>query len=67
EMPLERDLEKMQIFVDRSSVEIFANDGEATFTTHLYPTGEEFGHTASGSISLKIRRVQPSVADTFVV
>jgi fructan beta-fructosidase len=28
---------KMQIFVDRSSVEVFANDGEVTLTDRIYP------------------------------
>ena len=67
EMPLTTDLKKLQIFVDRSSVEIFANEGEATFTTHLYPTEKEFGYTASGNISITFRKMQPSVKDTFVV
>ncbi|MBR4642673.1 MAG: glycoside hydrolase family 32 protein [Selenomonadaceae bacterium] len=28
---------KLQIFIDRSSLEIFVNDGEAVFSTRLYP------------------------------
>ena len=28
---------KLQIFIDRSSLEIFINDGEAVFSTRLYP------------------------------
>ena len=28
---------KLQIFLDKSSVEIFANDGEAVFTSRIYP------------------------------
>jgi beta-fructofuranosidase len=31
---------KLQIFVDRSSVEIFINDGEKTITSRIYPRND---------------------------
>ncbi len=34
---LERPLDRLQIFVDVSSVEIFVNDGEAVFTSRIFP------------------------------
>ena len=34
---------KLQIFVDRSSVEIFANDGEVTLTDRIYPLEHSVG------------------------
>jgi len=34
---------KLQIFVDRSSVEVFANDGEVTLTDRIYPSGHSVG------------------------
>lgn len=40
---LERPLERLQIFVDVSSVEIFANDGEAVFTSRIFPEPESRG------------------------
>jgi beta-fructofuranosidase len=33
-------LEKVQILVDSSSVEVFINDGEVVFSTRFYPRGE---------------------------
>ncbi len=66
-MPLPDGLSSIRIFIDRSSVEYFFNDGEATFTSHCYPTEEEFNYTASDNVSLKIRSIRPSVRDDFAV
>ena len=66
DMPLDTPLKKLRVFIDRCSVEIFANDGEATFTTHLYPTEGEFNYTLSGG-ELRIWKLLPSVTDEFVV
>lgn len=66
-MPLENGLQKLQIFIDRSSVEIFANNGEATFTSHIYPTADEHYYTLNHYNSVKIWRYRPSVEDSFVV
>ncbi|MBQ4473984.1 MAG: sucrose-6-phosphate hydrolase [Lachnospiraceae bacterium] len=67
DMPLEQDLRKLRIFADHSSVEIFANDGEATFTTHLYPTEREFSYTVSEGAHLRLWPLNASVTDEFVV
>ena len=67
EMPLTRAPGKLDIFVDRCSVEIFAGEGEATFTTHLYPTGREFNYTASDGVGLHIFPMARSVTDEFIV
>ena len=67
DMPLPNGLQKLQIFIDRCSVEIFANDGEATFTSHIYPTADEHNYTASHYNSLKIWKYKASVKDDFVV
>ena len=66
DMPLDAPLEKLRIFIDRSSVEIFANDGEATFTTHLYPMEGEFHTTLTGG-SLRIWPMERAVTDEFVL
>jgi beta-fructofuranosidase len=66
EMPLEAPLNKLRIFVDRCSMELFANDGEATFTTHLYPTEGEFGYTLTGG-RLRGWTLRASVTDEFIV
>ena len=44
-----------------------AGDGEATFTTHLYPTAREFNYTASEGVKLHIYPMKKSVTDEFVV
>ena len=67
DMPLASGLGKLDIFVDRSSVEYFANDGEATFTAHSYPTAEEFGYTAKGDVQVRIWKMKASVRDDFVI
>ncbi len=67
EMPLDRPLERLRIFVDRSSVEIFANDGEAVFTTHSYPTGREHHFAVSEGAKVKLWKLAASVKDDFVV
>ncbi len=67
DMPLETPLKKLRVFIDRSSVELFANDGEATFTTHAYPTAREFHYTATPGVALKIWPMQRAVTDEFVI
>ena len=66
-MPLEKPLEHLQIFIDRSSVEIFANHGEAVFTSHVYPTADEHYYTATAGTALKIWELRASVTNDFVV
>ncbi|MBQ9633308.1 MAG: sucrose-6-phosphate hydrolase [Lachnospiraceae bacterium] len=67
EMPLPDGLRKLRIFIDRCSVEIFANDGEATFTSHIYPTEGEHNYTIDHYNSFKIWQYKESVKDDFVV
>ena len=67
DMPLDAPLTKLRVFIDRCSAEIFANDGEATFTTHVYPTEREFNYVLNGVADLKLWRLRPSVTDEFVV
>ena len=67
DMPVVTPLKKLRIFIDRSSTEIFANDGEATFTTHSYPTDEEFNYTVTDGANIKMWTMKRSVTDRFVV
>ena len=66
-MPLAEGLFSIRIFIDHSSTEYFFNDGEASFTSHSYPTEEEFHYTATPGAEIRIRRMNPSVEDTFIV
>ena len=51
---------KLHIFVDNSSIEVFANDGEASISSKIYPdpssTGIEF-FSSKGPIKIKSARV----------
>lgn len=67
DMPLEKELKDLRIFIDRSSIEIFANNGEALFTSHVYPEADEHGYTVNGSASMTTYKLKPSVADDFVM
>ncbi len=67
DMPLRTPLKKLNVFIDHSSVEIFANDGEETFTAHVYPTKEETGYTLVGNAVAKLWPYKASVKDDFVI
>lgn len=67
DMPLDKPPKHMRIFIDRSSVEIFVNHGEAAFTSHIYPTSNEHHYTAGKNISLKLWTLRPSVKDSFTL
>ncbi len=67
ELPLDNPLRTMRIFIDRSSCEYFLNDGEATFTTHVYPTQRELGYFVSENVGLRIWPMGKSVTDQFVI
>ena len=67
DLPLDRPLEELRIFVDRSSAELFLNGGEATFTTHSYPTAREHNYTVTPGAALRIWPMDRSVTDEFVV
>ncbi len=67
EMPLEAGLQKMRVFVDRSSVEFFVNDGEKTFSAHVYPTAQEHHYQIEGVEKMRIWELGSAVVDDFVV
>lgn len=65
-IPLEQPLTHLRIFIDRSSVEIFFNRGEAVFTSHVYPEASEHHYTISRPVSMKLWELKNSVTDNFV-
>lgn len=67
DMPLEDDLKTLRIFVDKSSIEIFANDGEATFTSRIFPNRREHFYKISDNAEITIYKLKPSVSDNFVI
>jgi beta-fructofuranosidase len=66
-MPLETPLETMRVFIDHSSIEIFVNEGEETFTSHVYPENDEHHLCFGDGTSVKIFSLMPSVRDDFVI
>ena len=67
EMPLDRPLENMRVFIDASSVEVFVNEGEAVFTTHVYPTEREHYCSMTQPKDLAIFTLRKSIDDAFVI
>ena len=59
-------LRKLQVFVDSNSAELFFNDGEAAFTTHVFPTEHEHHFTVSPGAQVSLWRLGASVTDEFV-
>ena len=59
-------LRNLRIFIDSSSAELFLNDGEATFTTHVYPTEREHHFTVTPGAQVRLWRLGTSVTDAFV-
>ena len=56
---LESPLSKLHIFVDASSIEVFANDGEAAMTARIFPSEKATGMEVSteiGSCHVKMTR-----------
>jgi sucrose-6-phosphate hydrolase SacC (GH32 family) len=46
---------RLQIFVDRSTVEVFVNNGEAVISDRIFPTGDDVGlEVFAGDESAKI-------------
>jgi beta-fructofuranosidase len=67
DMPLENGLKSLRIFIDRSSIELFANDGEAVFSSHVYPESDERFLSASDNVKIHGWSYRPSVTDDFVM
>lgn len=65
--PLPGGLSHLRIFIDRSSVEIFVNDGDAVFSSRIFPVAGETRFVQNGDASLRIWRLKPAVTDSFVV
>ncbi|WP_227396273.1 glycoside hydrolase family 32 protein [Jeotgalibacillus aurantiacus] len=58
---------KLHIFLDQSSVEVFANDGERVMTARIYPKEDSDGieFVAEGKVTLRIEKWDLSPAFTF--
>ena len=60
-------LAHLRIFLDHSSIEIFVNDGDAVFTSRVFPTNEEHHFSLQGDGKLRAWEMLPAVQDDFVI
>jgi beta-fructofuranosidase len=65
--PLDNGLNHLRIFVDASSVEIFVNDGDAVFTSRVFPTGAEHFFRVRGDVFSRLWTIKRAVKDTFLI
>lgn len=65
--PLPKGLSHLRIFIDRSSIEIFVNDGDAVFSSRIFPTAGEDRLRIEGDASLHLWELSRAVTDDFVV
>ena len=65
--PLEEGLHHLRIFVDASSVEVFVNDGDAVFTSRVFPTADEHWYRLEGDVFARLWSIRPAVRDTFLI
>ena len=65
--PLPKGLSHLRIFIDRSSVEIFVNDGDAVFSSRIFPTPIEKRLFAKGDTSIHLWELGRAVTDDFAV
>ncbi len=65
--PLPKGLSHLRIFIDRSSVEIFVNDGDAVFSSRIFPAQGEDRLRLEGDASLHLWEPKPAVTDDFKI
>ena len=64
---LDNGLTSLRIFIDQSSIEIFVNDGDAVFTSRIFPTDAEHSYVVNECRSLHIYEMHPAVTDDFII
>ncbi len=65
--PLENGLSHLRIFIDSSSVEIFVNDGDAVFTSRIFPTQEEHFFRMNGDVFPRMWTLGRAVREEFLI
>ena len=65
--PLENGLAHLRIFVDSSSIEIFVNDGDAVFTSRIFPTQEEHFFRIEGDTFNRMWTLKRAVKEHFLI
>ncbi len=57
----------MRFFIDRSSIEIFVNDGDAVFSSRVFPADGEEKIIIEGDASLHLWELKRAVEESFIV
>ena len=65
--PLPKGLFHLRFFIDRSSVELFVNDGDAVFSSRIFPVEGESRLIIDGDASAHLWELGRAVEDDFVV
>ncbi|MBQ2641775.1 MAG: GH32 C-terminal domain-containing protein [Lachnospiraceae bacterium] len=65
--PLENGLSHLRIFVDSSSIEIFVNDGDAVFTSRIFPDAQEHFFKVQGDTFNRMWTLRDAVKDSFLI
>ena len=65
--PLENGLQHLRIFVDSSSIEIFVNDGDAVFTSRVFPDSSEHFFRVQGDTFNRMWTLRNAVKDSFLI
>ena len=65
--PLPKGLFHLRVFIDRSSVEIFVNDGDAVFSSRIFPTEGEERLVVQGDASIHLWELHRAVEERFIV
>ncbi len=60
-------LKHLRIFIDRSSVEIFVNDGDAVFTSRVFPSEGEAFTRLTGDVYVRMWPLKAAVDDQLIV
>ena len=64
---LENGLSHLRIFVDSSSVEIFVNDGDAVFTSRVFPDDSEHCFSIEGDTFNRMWTLKRAVKEEFLI
>ena len=65
---LENGLSNLRIYIDKSSIEIFVNDGDAVFTSRVFPTEQErYMKIISNNAFTNIWTIKPAVKEEFLI
>lgn len=67
EVPVPNGLKSIRAIIDSCSLELYINDGEKTFSAHVYPHEGETHYTVTPGAEVTIWNVGRTVVDDFVV